>query len=112
VVEPVEVIIFGMKTGDTSPPLIYQCINEDGSVQNITGATEIKLLVGAPEFINGDMDIVGDGEDGTVQYDWAVGDTDDAGEYPFEIRITLGDGGIRTYPSRGDGTLVLTAGLG
>lgn len=69
----------------------------------LTGAT-VKFLARKVDdpatIIEGACDLVS-AIDGTVMYQWAVGDTAIAGDYQFEFQITFGDGRVGTAPTDG-----------
>lgn len=90
---------FQIKRGDTSPSLRFSLIPDDitlagASVQfqmrQIRGATVIDV----PAQIITTLPPV-------VQHNWTAGQTDDAGSYQAEFRVTYADGAVETFPNCG-----------
>lgn len=96
---------FQIKQNNTSPALEGILRDGFGSPINITGATVVlntRLQPGGAVKINGGtMGAVGSAVNGRVKYSWAAADTDTAGIYEAEIKITFSNGKIRTIPPKG-----------
>jgi len=100
---------FNIKQNDTSPSL--QATLKDAQLVpvDITAAAvkfHMKSLDGVVK-INETMTIT-DAENGVVQYDWQVGDTDTVGAYYVEFEVTYADASIETFPNTGSLPLVIT----
>ncbi len=95
-----------IKRGDTRPPLRYQCLNDDGSPANLTGATvRFKMrLAGAAASpkVNAVATIV-DAPAGVVSYGspWPTADTDTVGDYLAEFEATWSPTESETFPDDG-----------
>ena len=93
---------FNIKQNDTSPSL--QATLKDAQLVpvDITAAAvkfHMKSLDGVVK-INETMTST-DAENGVVQYDWQVGDTDTVGAYYVEFEVTYADASIETFPNTG-----------
>jgi hypothetical protein len=93
-----------IKTGDTYPPLEYT-LDNDGAPVNLTAADSVRLILKHTDtdtVIEGAAN-VDDAAAGDVSYDWAAGDTDEAGEYEGEWEVTWDAGAtpplIQTFPN-------------
>lgn len=92
------------KRNDTGPPITIVCL--DGTnVQNLTGATAAKFLMGtinaqgvANIKVNGNMTFDADRSTGKVSYDWGATDLDTVGDYKAEVEITWANGDKQTFP--------------
>lgn len=91
--------VFRIKRGDTRPPIKWQCLNDMGQPQNLTGAT-VRFKMGKPVKVNTPA-VISDAALGVVSYQWVVADTNAAGVYPGEFEVTYADGGIESFPDDG-----------
>lgn len=90
-----------LKTGDTWP-LLDGLITAGGVPTNLTGAT-VRFFMSKRDgtlVVNSAATIV-DAVAGKVEYAWNSADTDTAGKYYCEFRVTFGDGKITTVPNDG-----------
>jgi len=104
-----------MKQNDTSPPLTAQLTNANGP-QDLTGATVTMSMrlqgSSANKISDAACSIVGNPTLGNVQYNWQAGDTNTAGVFAVEFRVTFSNGTIATFPSIGQGQWTIQVGLG
>jgi hypothetical protein len=90
---------FIIKSNDTLPYL-EATLSDDNGVVDLTGATVTFVMRernGAAAVVRAAASIV-EADEGTVRYEWAEGDTVDAGQYRGEFEISIG-GKVLTYPS-------------
>jgi hypothetical protein len=88
---------FQIKRGDTSPKLRFAL---DPVTQNIAGASvrfqmrskSRVLVVDEPATIVSELP-------GVVEYEWREIDTQLAGVFEAEFKVTYADGGIETFPN-------------
>lgn len=94
---------FVIKQGDTAPRLVGELIDGDGNAVNVHGAAVALHLHGLTvENDTSKTAVVLAGDpSSTVYYDWAAGDTDDAGYYAGEWQVTYSNGQIETFPNGG-----------
>lgn len=97
-----------IRKGDTAGILADVLKDDEGQPVDIAGAT-IELTVtpigGGTPIVSGGAsnDQVGDGADGSkgaVHYEWASPQTDEAGDFLGEWKVTIG-GEVQTYPNAG-----------
>ena len=90
---------FVIKRGDTSPAIRFAlkpATNDIGGslVQFQMRSRTGTLIVDEPATIVSDLPPI-------VQYVWTAPDTDNAGIFEAEFRVTYADGGIETFPNSG-----------
>lgn len=90
---------FVIKRGDTSPAIRFAMkpvTNDIGGslVQFQMRGRDGTLLVDQPATIVSGLPPV-------VQYNWTAPDTETAGVFDAEFRVTYADGGIETFPNSG-----------
>ena len=93
--------MISLKTGDTRP--LDVVLKRGRSVIDLTDAEVVFAMGrqnGLGDGIGGDCQVLDDPELGQVRYEWAAGETDDAGLYYAEWRITRA-GEDETVPSEG-----------
>mgnify|MGYP003146016649 FL=1 len=96
---------FAIKQNDTSPAL--DVVLRDGFKQpvNLTGATVVLNMrlkpAGAVKINGGPMGAVGNAQDGRQSYSFSAANTDTAGNYEAEIKVTFSNGTVRTFPPDG-----------
>lgn len=96
---------FSIKRGDTSPPIKYQLISSDGSMQDISNYQEVSFFMrneNKEVVVTGDTAsgvTVEDAPKGIVSYSWSSGDTSTVGTYDAEWEVVFGDGTIETFPN-------------
>lgn len=92
--------VFTIKRGDTSPALRYAL---DPASVDLTGATVVfqwRLWKSATAQSRAATIVTATGTP-TVQHTWQAGDTDVAGIYEGEFRVTYAGGAIETFPNAG-----------
>ena len=88
---------FNLKTGDTQPlraQLVYSSTNLP---IDLTGATVLLYVEG---IVAGGACTLVDEDQGQVQYAWGAGETDVAGDYDAEFKVTIA-GVHQRIPSKG-----------
>lgn len=89
------------KQGDTFP-LEIELKWSDGSVVNLTEVDTVDFIMTAwgesTPTVEGECVIV-TADEGLVRYDWEDGETDDAGMYKVEFKITYNDADVYTVPT-------------
>lgn len=99
---------FSIKRNDTLPSLRIGVTNKGCLGQNkdfdMTGATGVTFTMvdstGSYKIAKKDGTIVSS-SGGTIQYDWASEDTDEAGSFKGEFQINYSNGGRLTIPQQG-----------
>lgn len=93
-----------MKRNDREPAFKARILH-NGAAVDLTGST-VKFIMkldsasaSAEPKVDAEADIVGDAEDGIVEYAWADGDTDTIGTYRAEFEVTFASGKTRSFPS-------------
>ena len=90
--------MFVIKKGDTAPAI-------QGSLttrSNLEGASAIFIMRNADnELVIFETANITSIEGKTIVYQWAEGETDIAGKYQAEFRITYADGRVETFPNVG-----------
>lgn len=93
---------FSIKKGDGLPALTATLIDANGNAVDITGCTvEFRMVDKARTIKVEDAAVVVNAVAGVVRYDWQTGDTDTAGAYRGEFRVTDGSAKVQTYPTTG-----------
>jgi len=93
--------IFFIKAGDTSPAIQGTLERPAGTPINLTGASVVFVMRkrGADvDTVNAAASLVTPAS-GVVKYEWQTGDTDDAGTYDAEWKVTFADGTIERVPN-------------
>jgi hypothetical protein len=97
---------FTIKTGDTYPPL-GAVLDDDGTPVDLTAADSVRLILKleSPSTVVEGAAAVTSAAGGAVEYEWAAGDTDQAGEYQGEWEVTWDAGStppsVQTFPNDG-----------
>lgn len=104
---------FYIKQGDTAPDIVFLLEDAEGNAVSLTDAEVQGTLrsrgddEAAPIDLPLDIDVPA--TDGRVRHTWEAGETDVAGEFDVEVRITFMDGAIQTLPSSGSAPRVVIA---
>jgi 5-hydroxyisourate hydrolase-like protein (transthyretin family) len=103
---------FILKQGDTSPSLSASLTNAVGSPLDLRGAT-VRLFAAdaAGQLALNKLMTITDAIGGVCRYDWVDGDTDVAGTYRVEFKITYTDEAVETVPNSGFVTLIINKGI-
>lgn len=91
---------FYIKRGDTSPAIRFEL---EPVTVSMTGAT-VRFQMRARSgnvVMNVAASVVTPTDVPTVEYVWQDGDTETAGLYEAEFRVTYADGKIETFPNAG-----------
>ena len=91
---------FFIKRGDTSPAILFAL----EPVSTVLTGTAVRFLMrvrGGEQVTDGMAQIVTPTGAPTVQYDWTVEDTAQAGQFEAELEVTYPDGAIETFPNAG-----------
>lgn len=102
--------VFAVKQGDTLPIIRSTLKDGDGEPLNLTDVTvrfAMRPLASTTITVDAPATVVGDPEDGIVEYFWQPGDTDIAGVSLGEWRVTYSGGELLTAPN--DQPIVVTA---
>lgn len=109
---------FHIKTGDLAPRFESQCVDGEGNPVDLTGVTTVRFHMnetdtdGAATSVNviDAPAIVDDAAAGLVAYEWAEGDTDNAGRFAVEIEVVSG-GKATTFPNDSNDYVNITPAL-
>lgn len=121
--------IFFLKFRDTRPALEVTLKNPDGTVHDLTGATDITLhiLLNTGAVLSRDMQVVGAATAGTVMYVWLATDWDSPGglitspqlpdlpanpDHLMEYEVIGSTGERTTFPNDTYDILRITADIG
>ena len=88
---------FTIKQHDTSPAIVRNLTDENGSPLNLTSATVMFYMA---DKVAASASIL-DASAGQVAYEWDAGDTDTAGSFLSEFTIFRADGSEETAPNYG-----------
>jgi hypothetical protein len=102
-VNEVSVDTFFIKRNDTTPAIRYKL---KPAAVDLTGATvqfqmRARRPRGAPPVIDTAAVVVTETGTPTVEYTWQEGDTDNAGVYEAEFRVTYANNEVETFPNDG-----------
>lgn len=89
---------FTIKRGDTSPGIRYHL--GDSSII-LAGASVVFNMVDVlrqVKVIDRASATIESGEEPIVNYAWALGDTDEPGQFFAEFELTYSDGSVETFP--------------
>jgi hypothetical protein len=108
--------IHRMKKDDLRPSLLATLYDENGNPLNLSpGGTTVTFVMKNRKTgvvkVNRAATVTGGGTGGTVQFDWATGDTDTVGEYDGEFRVLLSGTTPITCPSDGEFPIVIRSRL-
>lgn len=99
---------FTIKEGDRDPA-IEATLQRDGSPYDLSDARRVDIVIGAlrdPPIVDAQT-VVTDAANGTVQYIWRSGDTDEPGIYRTEWVVTTPSGAEATFPDDGYKTIAI-----
>jgi hypothetical protein len=91
---------FIIKRGDTSPALRFALLPESVSLVAATVRFQMQPR-GGPTVIDREAKIQNVFQPAVVAHAWDPGETDTAGRYEAEFRVTYADGAIETFPNHG-----------
>lgn len=94
---------FTIKQENTSPLLGAQLQDANFDPIDLTGATVVFNMadMDSDVVVNGGACTIPDEENGRVQYQWSAADTDVAGAFRGEFKVTYSSGEIETFPNNG-----------
>lgn len=97
---------FEIKRHDRRPRFRAQLLS-NGAPVDLTGAVAVRFIAktGSTLKVNRAAMAVVSTSSGIVEYAWAAGDTDTAGDYTAEIEVDWGNSEYMTFPSSGYFTL-------
>lgn len=107
---------FTVRKDDTASPITATLTDEDGNAIDIQGAsvrfkmftergvTKVDALATNSQVGNGS-----DGSKGKVTYGWAAGDTDTAGTYLAEWKVTFSNSKVQSFPNEDFLTIAVTS---
>lgn len=108
-----------VKRGDTKPDVRLHLFSEDPDTDvttdiDLTTATRVRVLISRGDGVHPivDRDLAARPDDGRLTFEWAAGDTDEAGKFRGEVEVTWGDGTVQTVPGGGYFEVVIWADLG
>lgn len=93
---------FQITQNDTYSALRGRCVDENGAIVDLTGATA-RFHMKKPGSDTPTIDAVAFIENepnGVIVYAWEDGDTADSGMYMAEFEVTYSDGGVETFPTK------------
>jgi len=95
-------------------PAAPATIKRGDTVVNLTTATSVTFKLRPMRRVDLTVDAAATvlvAASGTVEYRWAAGDTDDAGQYYAEWEVLWNDGTTETFPTMGYDVCVIHADL-
>lgn len=95
--------IFTIRVGNTSPALEYTMTPSDVDLADATVRFHMVKDDGTVQIDNAldGVTVENETDSPIVSYQWQDGDTDIAGRYEGEFRVTYSDGAVETFPARG-----------
>lgn len=102
-----------MRQNDRLPSIAATLKDATGAAIDLTGATvkfQMNAASGGANKVNAEATVVSDVA-GTVQYDWAAGDTDTAGDYVGCWEITFASGKKLTCPNGSNYSITIVTDL-
>jgi hypothetical protein len=95
--------LFWIKRGDTRPSIQATITDASGNPQNLNAATSItfKMVDLDGNVILNKAAAFVDKPNGLIAYNWAVGDTNQSGDFLTEWMITWADATTQKFPSSG-----------
>jgi hypothetical protein len=100
---------FRLTAGDLLPPL-EATLSDDNGPADLTGATVEIVYRCGDTVITGECTVVS-AEDGTIQYEWAEGDTDTPGMYAAKFVVTFASGKKQSFPNDSSCSIEIRGGL-
>jgi hypothetical protein len=91
---------FVIKRGDTSPALRFALLPDTVSLAGASVRFQMRAR-GGGTLINRPAEILAAFEPAIVGHLWAPGETDQAGRFEAEFRVTYLDGAVETFPNLG-----------
>lgn len=89
-----------IRENDTREAIEAQLQDATGSAIDLSSISELRFqMERRGNTVVDSVATVVDGANGKVKYDWADGDTDTAGTYQAEFRITFQDDSVLTVPN-------------
>jgi hypothetical protein len=91
---------FVIKRGDTSPALRFALLPASITLDGAEVRFQMRPR-GQPMTLDRRAEIVSITDPAVVLHRWAPGETDSAGQYQAEFRVTYLDGTVETFPNLG-----------
>lgn len=91
---------FTIKRGDTSPALRFALLPDNVSLAGATVRFHMRLR-GGGTLVDRPAETETVFAPAIVAYRWQQGDTDEAGRFEAEFRVTYLDGAVETFPNLG-----------
>ena len=94
--------ILGVMAGSYGQTITLTVVDEDGTVQDVSGYTTITIVGQSPDgrktaTANGSY--VSDGSDGQVSFTWASGDIDRSGTWILQMEFTTASEVFKSQPT-------------
>ena len=103
--------IWTIKQGDTRP-ILAGTLTAGGNIIDLTSAATVKFTMtnsaGDVVIDLGACDIVSPATNGQVTYAWGADDTETAGEFQGEFKITWSDSTVQRVPNRVNFQVIIT----
>ena len=106
--------VWTIKQGDTRPVLAATLL-AGGNIVNLTSASTVKFTMtnsaGSVVVDLASCNIVSPMTNGQVTYTWQSADTETAGEFQGEFKVTWADSSIQRFPNRVNFQVIITPNL-
>jgi hypothetical protein len=102
--------VFRMRRGDLQAYYYASVVDSDDVAVDLTGASAVFSMrsVDGTLKIDRKAAVITAATSGYLEYRWASGDTDTAGEYYIEFEITPSSGGKFTLPAYDKAVVIIT----
>lgn len=102
---------FWIKQGDTAPDIEATLEDSSGSAVDLTNASSVDfhMMDSAGNVTVDAAGTITDAANGKVKYNWASGDTDEAGTFQAEWEVTWSDSSTETFPNHDNLIISITS---